>query len=171
MDRGHISTNRLIDRPGAEATAQTIAPEDGSGERASRMSDGEVVAMLNGLLEETRAVARVLARTAGTYSASPVGETLANIANAEAASCVTLWREIESRGAEASSVTGELYATALKRQSIFRRLPIVLDAERDIVRRICDILPHIGSFRLEARLWRILKTEERSIGHLLQLLQ
>lgn len=171
MEKGQTTTKLPIHRFETEGTARAVTLGADDISPACGDLDGEVVAFLNGLLEEVRAVARALAQTARMSPSAAVGAALANIADIEATSCVTLWREIEARGAEPSSATGQLYRVALKRQSFFRRLPSVLEAEQAIARHICNMLPRIGDRRLEARLWRILKTEELSIERLLLLMQ
>jgi hypothetical protein len=72
-------------------------------------SKSDVLAFLGELLEGERALAKVLAIFAEETSEPGVASMLRGAELAHAAICITLWREIETRGGSASSRTGSCY--------------------------------------------------------------
>lgn len=133
---------------------------------SARPHEDELTAFMNNLLEDVRAMARTLMALKATAGGAAFADQLTRLSEAEAASCITLWREIETRGAEASAATSPLYVLACQHRSFYRRLAIVLEAEQALLRRLRDTLPKIRNPRLEARLWRVVETEEHTLERL-----
>lgn len=163
MDRGQALAESEFLPP--DVRGET--PATAYGGFSVRPHEDELTAFLNNLLEDVRAMARTLSALKATADGAAFAPELDQLAEAEAASCVTLWREVESRGAEASDATSPLYVLARQHRNFYRRLAIVLEAEQALLRRLRDSLPKIRNPRLEARLWRVLEREEHTMQRLI----
>lgn len=164
-----IQAGGVMSRVSASAAERQKIRETRISHAASAHPEDEIAIFLNSLLEDTRAVARILREMAKPRRAASEAELLENASAAEAASCVTLWREVEARGAEASSATGLLYRVVAAERNFYRQLAVVIEAERVTQRRIRDALPRMASPRLEARLAHVVNANERTIERLLTL--
>jgi nitronate monooxygenase len=123
--------------------AHEIAPEY-FGEAAA-MPDGELIALLNTLLEAERAGAKVLAEFLNEYErGSPAWKQLAAVQRDEAKNCAILLDLLRQMGGAPSAATGDFMAKALAVDGKVSRLQFLNRGQQWVARKIGEALPRIG---------------------------
>jgi 5-formyltetrahydrofolate cyclo-ligase len=114
------------------------------------MATGEVIALLNVLLEAERAGAKVLASFLEDYPRdTPAWRQLAAVQRDEARNCAILIDLIRRLGGEASAATGDFLGKALAIEGRVARLNFLNRGQAWVARKIAEALPGIqeGSVR------------------------
>ncbi|HEY7656046.1 MAG TPA: DUF6306 domain-containing protein [Burkholderiales bacterium] len=110
-----------------------------------RLSEEELLELLNTLLEAERAGARVLAAFLNDYERdTPAWKQLAAVQRDEAGNCAILTDLIRRVNGRPSAATGEFLDKALAVEGRSARLQFLNRGQRWVARRIGDALPRVG---------------------------
>ena len=117
----------------------------GSTAHSSGMATGEIVALLNALLEAERAGAKVLAAFLADYErGTPAWKQLAAVQRDEAKNCAILTDLIQRLNGTPSQCTGEFLEKALRITGRVERLYFLNRGQKWVARKIHESLPYIG---------------------------
>lgn len=108
------------------------------------MPAGELVGLLNALLEAERAGARVLATYLNDYERdTPAWRQLAAVQRDEANNCAILIGLIRRLNGQPSAATGDFLSKALATEGKVARLKLLNRGQRWVARRINEALPRL----------------------------
>ncbi len=110
----------------------------------SNLSDGELAAFLNRMLEAERAGAKALVVFMASYDrASPEWATLRKIQSEEAHNCALIGERLKKLGADYSHATGEFYDKAVAVQGPEARAVFLAKGLKWAVKRFDEALPRL----------------------------
>lgn len=128
------------------------------------MDRGELLDLLNTLLEAERAGARGVGEMGRKASAAgTMHDALCDVARDEAQFCAMLTRHIERLGGEPSTDTGAFIDTLLAIDDINEQLVMLNRGQGWVARKLSDALPRIDDPILRADLEDMLEVHERNI--------
>jgi hypothetical protein len=119
---------------------------------ANAMSDEEIVALLNELLEGERAGAQGLVKLADRETSAPVAGLLREVARDEGRFCAMLNAEIRRFGGTPTQRTGVFLDKLLAREGLAAQLDLLDRGQSAVARMVHAALPRIGDGQLVARL-------------------
>lgn len=128
------------------------------------MRTGEVVALLNLLLEAERAGAKVTRAMAGEATSPEAHRVLAGIAGDEARFCAMLARHVERLGGTPSPKTGAFREKVMALADEGARLALLDRGQAWVVRKIAESLPRLQDDSLHADLAEMLEVHERNLA-------
>jgi hypothetical protein len=116
------------------------------------LSDGEIVAVLNDLLEGERAGAQGLTRLAAREPPGELADLLRAVARDEGRFCAMLNAEIRRLGGTPTSRTGVFLDKLLAREGLAAQLDLLDRGQSAVARTILEVLPRIQDRELVNRL-------------------
>lgn len=143
---GRNEQRREIPEPLGYSSPACYAHEFPASGRADSpaMETGEVVALLNVLLEAERAGAKVLAAFLNDYErGTPAWTQLAAVQRDEAKNCAILIDLIQRLNGTPSKRTGEFLENALRITGRVERLHFLNRGQKWVARKIHESLPHV----------------------------
>lgn len=135
---------------------------DGDPAYAGYLPTGEILALLNELLEAERAGAKTVAAMAAAAE-DEVADILAPVAKDEARFCAMLSRQIVRLGGEPSGRTGDFHQKALAINSPQERIDFLNRGQGWVVRKLQKNLGRIADEALHADLADMLQVHEANI--------
>jgi hypothetical protein len=128
------------------------------------MPAGELIDLLNALLEAERAGVRVTS-VYGAEAADPASrEALREVGIDEARFCAMLTRQVERLGGAPSKATGAFAGKAIAVAGDAARLDFLNRGQGWVVKRLKEVLPKIADEQLHADLKDMLDVHERNIA-------
>lgn len=128
------------------------------------VSQDELVAFLNELLEAERAGARVAASTSAAAKDTEVKGLLRTIHQDEAKWCGILVKALGTLNGEPSSRVGAFYDKAMAIEEISARLTFLNRGQGWVVRKLRDMLPRVHDDIIHHDLSEMLAAHERNIS-------
>lgn len=112
----------------------------------AEISNQELVALLNILLEAERAGAKVVAKFLDEYPReSSAWQQLHEVQHDEAHNCTLLMQALRSCGVQPSRATGDFLGKALAVQGRTERLAFLNRGQGWVARKLAEQLPHIAT--------------------------
>ncbi|MCR9262314.1 MAG: ferritin-like domain-containing protein [Pseudomonadaceae bacterium] len=134
------------------------------------MSDQEIVALLNELLEGERAGAQGLNDMCKDCDEPKLAELLLLVAKDEGRYCVMLGKHIRKLGESPSSATGVFYEKLQSRESLVAKLEFLNRGQSAVVRSLEEAIPNISDIELRRELEEMRDTHITNIEHCAQYL-
>lgn len=125
---------------------------------------GELLALLDELLEAERAGARVTLESARAASDAPTAALLMAIHRDEARWCAMLLRHIKAAGQTPSMKVGDFYGKAMAIADLGERIVFLNRGQGWVVRKLCDMLARVENGALRADLTEMLRSHEDNIA-------
>jgi len=119
---------------------------------AQWLSDGEIVALLNDLLEGERAGAQGLTTLAARQPPGELADLLREVARDEGRFCAMLNGEIRRLGGTPTARTGVFLDKLLAREGLIAQLDLLDRGQSAVARTILGVLPRIEDRELVDRL-------------------
>lgn len=133
------------------------------------MSQVEVLALLNQLLESERAGARGVGEMSGQAAGEQARTALREIARDESRFCAMLLRHIERLDGAPSKATGAFHGKLAAVVALDERLALLNRGQGWVARRLRDAMPRIADDLLRADLQEMLEVHLRNIERCTQL--
>lgn len=129
-----------------------------------QVSQSELVAFLNELLEAERAGSRVTARTARDIDDDDLKRLIADIQRDEAKWCGVLVKALKTLDGAPSTQVGAFYDKAMAIDDLSARLAFLNRGQGWVARKLRDMLPRIGDAGIQGDLAEMLAAHERNIA-------
>lgn len=146
--------------PQPASASTTTTPADVGGP----VTQDELLAALNELLEAERAGARVAMDTGREITAPDLAALVRDIHQDEVRWCGLLMRTIQAMGATPSSATGAFWGKAMAIADVNERLVFLNRGQAWVVRRLQALLPRIADAAVRAELDTMLEAHRHNIG-------
>jgi hypothetical protein len=127
------------------------------------MTQDELIAFLNELLEAERAGARVTLDSARAAGSGPVAQLMSDIQRDEARWCAMLARHLKVLGVTPSARVGAFYEKAIAIADLSERIAFLNRGQGWVVRKLREALPRIRNDRVHADLAEMLRSHEANI--------
>lgn len=130
---------------------------------AAPADPGVALAALNELLEAERAGARITLESIGQTDAPDLQRLLTHIHHDEVKWCGVLIDAIRSAGAMPSTRTGAFYDKAMAVADPLARLALLNRGQGWVIRKLRDVLVHVGDARIRGELQNMLDSHEGNV--------